>query len=51
MPKSLIFIKFLKDLGICFFSAFRRLSTAQEAPKIAPGSPTRSEEEEEEAEE
>ena len=33
--ESLIFLRFLKDFGICFFSAFRRLKTAQEAPKIA----------------
>ena len=39
MPKSLMFIKFFKDFGICFFSAFRRLKTAQEAPKIAPRRP------------
>ena len=33
--KSLILMTFLQVFGICFFSAFRRLKTAQEAPKIA----------------
>ena len=34
-PKSLIFLRFLKDFGIFACSTFRRLKTAQEAPKIA----------------
>ena len=34
-PKSLIVLGFLKDFGICTFSAFRRPKTAQESPKIA----------------
>ena len=41
MPNSLIFLRFLTDVGFCASSAFRRLKTAQEAIKIAPRSPKR----------
>ena len=34
--RTLIFLRFLKDFGVCSLSSFRRLKTAQEAIKIAP---------------
>ena len=38
---SAIFVRFLKDFGICAFSALRRPKTGQEAPNIAPRPPKR----------